>query len=733
MSIALVGAGLLAGVVLTMTSASTRSGCYETTQAQLTTIKDSLQKYAQQNDRYPLPANRRLGVSDPNFGREATVPTDIDTDATTGISYGALPFQALGLPTSFAADCWDNKFTYAVTTAYTTSAGFLDHAKTGAIAINSTAAAALLPEAAYAVISHGQDGIGAVKRNYAGASKEWCLTAATAALAPLQTKNCGLLPTLIASQFNDGKNSGDQYYDDLVAYNGRPQVLPCTLPARVDWTVSGNACAAKPDNTSHQMTNFDTIANVLNDVTLAAGYSGKVSVLCKNGVVDPVLDGSETCIPLPCTVSTTLTWLTGGNECSATATASSTAPVDNGATVALTTTGGTTSNSGTATATCDHGTFKLDPSVVQTCNLPACKPFFAPSMETKSEGSGFALVSTDGIRVWHGSGTNNYSMLPLKTTHISSGGIPTTNALVQLVFGPWAGGYNDTEGRLTPTSSGKWELTAPLPGNWRNDGGVGVYDTLYTLTVYDMETLTSAQMDSAHYDDHVSVEVNGVQVFNSEGGSMLEVPASLGGAYMKPSPGGLVQTCSDATYDQSPPVESGDSSPTYPAPTISCLTGGETGSARSSYNAVNIKPYLHAGANIIKVRTIIGGLGHGVVYMSASSRAPATPATSCATGNWALGPYSACSASCGGGTITASYYCTGGTGECTSPQPATLTQACNTQACGQCNTCSNGAVPLVRVGGNKENKTYTTYCADGSPYTSCAPPPVEYQNSSGDR
>lgn len=48
-------------------------------------------------------------------------------------------------------------------------------------------------------------------------------------------------------------------------------------------------------------------------------------------------------------------------------------------------------------------------------------------------------------------------------------------------------------------------------------------------------------------------------------------------------------------------------------------------------------------------------------------------------GSWVLGSWGACSASCGGGTQSASYSCQGGS--CTTPQPADETQNCNTDAC----------------------------------------------------
>ncbi|MFT7434056.1 MAG: hypothetical protein ACI9TY_001701 [Alphaproteobacteria bacterium] len=52
------------------------------------------------------------------------------------------------------------------------------------------------------------------------------------------------------------------------------------------------------------------------------------------------------------------------------------------------------------------------------------------------------------------------------------------------------------------------------------------------------------------------------------------------------------------------------------------------------------------------------------------------------SGTWTAGNWSACSATCGNGTQTRSYTCTGGV--CSSPQPANDSQTCNVGACITC-------------------------------------------------
>src|SRR5262245_52372460 len=121
--------GLMVGYVLKLSqSAPTLNSteCAAQTKGKLTTIRDNIERFARQNDRLPMPARRNVGPDDPLYGRES------DASGITqagGVSFGAVPFQALGLDLSHAGDCWGNKLTYAVWTALTednNSTGFLN-------------------------------------------------------------------------------------------------------------------------------------------------------------------------------------------------------------------------------------------------------------------------------------------------------------------------------------------------------------------------------------------------------------------------------------------------------------------------------------------------------------------------------------------------------------------------------------------------------------------------------
>jgi prepilin-type N-terminal cleavage/methylation domain-containing protein len=221
--------GLMSGFALQamQSGGNASSDCYVATKQQMSTIHAAIDHYVAANDKLPLPAMRTVGVESPMFGRAATAG---QLDTAGSITYGALPFQALGLSPSYAGDCWGNKFTYAVTTALTSSANYTAVPPTasapylGTIAVQSGAGNVFLTNAAYAVVSHGADGIGAVKLNYNDATntqRKWCTGNAT-----LEGRNCLVNGgNLVAAEFNDGKNAGNAKFDDIVTYAAKPTHL----------------------------------------------------------------------------------------------------------------------------------------------------------------------------------------------------------------------------------------------------------------------------------------------------------------------------------------------------------------------------------------------------------------------------------------------------------------------------------------------------------------------------
>ena len=194
--------------------------CIANTQSTLREIRGSVERFARSHDRLPLPAARNVGTDSPIFGRETS---GANIDVAGGVSFGAVPFQALEISPSYAGDCYGNKFSYMVTTALTTNAssgGYLDSTIEGNIALKNAAGTTTNAKIAYAIISHGVDGLGAVKLNYSAVNAadgppdtahRWCSG------ATLKEKNClATAATVTVADSNTGKDAAAAYFDDMV-------------------------------------------------------------------------------------------------------------------------------------------------------------------------------------------------------------------------------------------------------------------------------------------------------------------------------------------------------------------------------------------------------------------------------------------------------------------------------------------------------------------------------------
>jgi prepilin-type N-terminal cleavage/methylation domain-containing protein len=223
LAMVLVIASLMLNFVLKASSVSTNADCYARTRTQLHAIREAMDRFTYRNDRLPMPAQRNVAVNNPQYGREAVVGNLTVAGASV---WGALPFQALGLNSAYAGDCWGNKFTYVVTTAMTTNAtsgGFPDPAVTGAITVKSSASSNF-STANYVVISHGEDELGAAALNYAGAAN-WC-----SGSTDIKYTNClATSATAMNAPFNNGTNATLYFDDVLIAGAEKPVADECPL------------------------------------------------------------------------------------------------------------------------------------------------------------------------------------------------------------------------------------------------------------------------------------------------------------------------------------------------------------------------------------------------------------------------------------------------------------------------------------------------------------------------
>lgn len=237
LAVVLVLAGLIAGFAMNAFNSSGRTECYVTTKAQLEKVREAMERYALKYDRFPMPARRTVGVEDPQYGREidGAIPAQVaELDSRAGAIFGAIPFQTLGISAQDAADCWGNKYTYAVTIELTEQAKFVIPSTDGKLDIKTASGSTFLAGAGYAIISHGADELGAVQANYSDTTppidKKWCTLVAG---QESKTENCEVSNvTLITGEFNDGKNAGAAFYDDIIVFRGKPWRIglqnPCT-------------------------------------------------------------------------------------------------------------------------------------------------------------------------------------------------------------------------------------------------------------------------------------------------------------------------------------------------------------------------------------------------------------------------------------------------------------------------------------------------------------------------
>lgn len=317
--------------------------CYAETRAQQREIRAALETYVRNNNHYPMPAGRALGINNPLFGVAVTDPAStlidrIGTDPATNVLAGALPATTLGLNIGYATDCWGNKFTYYVSEQLTTSATYMSNTSAGHITIrNGTLAApsTLTASAAYAVISHGKDALGASARNNS-ASKKYCSgEQANGTITRIDKENCDIVnKEIYASSFNNGDTPAN-FFDDVVIYANKTGYTGCNA-ASITWG-TGNTCTANVPATSHS----DTLS--VNNTS--GGYIGSATVTCTNGTITLGATSCSAVSPGACS-SQSVTWLT---NCVATA-----PTLNNGQSMSVSSTA--SGYAGSVTVTCNSGT-----------------------------------------------------------------------------------------------------------------------------------------------------------------------------------------------------------------------------------------------------------------------------------------------------------------------------------------------------------------------------------------
>lgn len=233
LSVALVVVALVVGFGVAGGRNAVEGSSRVETQQRLVTIKKALDNYAKMNGYLPCPARRDLTPSAASFGVESrsgadcTVAGDIKyvpaAPSTPLVYIGAVPVRTLGLPDSYAADSWSNKFLYGVSKnhvgnplSYATADGTITIKygnKSGTnYTITTKRDGAAGPAATYVVISHGPDGKGAYPLIGTAAAKA-CGTGNNN-----DVENCDQLDAVFYdTAYNEGSNP-TIFFDDYIVW-----------------------------------------------------------------------------------------------------------------------------------------------------------------------------------------------------------------------------------------------------------------------------------------------------------------------------------------------------------------------------------------------------------------------------------------------------------------------------------------------------------------------------------
>lgn len=271
-------------------------------------IKDALVQYQRAHHKLPCPAPINQLPDSINYGVEAlncaAVPvisglTRVDIGGGIFIRIGSLPIKALGLDSDFAIDNWNNRISYVVMEQLTDPFQF--STTPGLLELNDTLGASIIPNGAFALISHGKDGGGAVGLK-TGLIGKACSTSSTR-----DQENCDNDKQFIRgdSVFEEGAN----YFDDIIEIGTVDAQAtginkPCMPPNPASPYGWGTGCSGPYTNILHGAS--QTIVNT------AALLSGQADVVCNNGAFTL---GANTCASAVVCNGASTNWAGGVTGC----------------------------------------------------------------------------------------------------------------------------------------------------------------------------------------------------------------------------------------------------------------------------------------------------------------------------------------------------------------------------------------------------------------------------------
>lgn len=269
-------------------------------------VNQALIAYQREYHSLPCPAPRggaATGVSVANCAVAGSGNVLFDMGGGSYLHIGAVPYKTLGLSLADGEDSYANRLMYAVMVDFTDV--YLFSTTVGDITIwQNSNSNVIATDAAYVVVSHGSDGIGAFgAKSTATTAPKACSTTAGRG-----QENCDDNDAIFRTA--DLKTTaGTQYYDDAIIWAGadaRAQNTnkPCLDGITVDWTVdNGNgprACSATWNQTPHPASQGVLDGATTSSVTnTTSGYTGSSTFTCTNGALSQ--NAGATCKLSTCT------------------------------------------------------------------------------------------------------------------------------------------------------------------------------------------------------------------------------------------------------------------------------------------------------------------------------------------------------------------------------------------------------------------------------------------------
>ncbi|MEM7617099.1 MAG: type II secretion system protein [Pseudomonadota bacterium] len=167
---------ILVGAVITVGLNSSKVIFLGQTNNKIEVIAAAIDDFVLVNKRLPCPANGVLASDEIALGDEfiSGSSCDVTSDdgglmSTTDIIIGTLPYNALDIPKEYIFDGWDRRFSYVITRNLSLTVGTNNfYNSDGAIIIDNQHTLntqTISDNAAYVIISHGENGSGAFRQN----------------------------------------------------------------------------------------------------------------------------------------------------------------------------------------------------------------------------------------------------------------------------------------------------------------------------------------------------------------------------------------------------------------------------------------------------------------------------------------------------------------------------------------------------------------------------------------